>query len=340
MRVLGVSASAFGATVTLGATLAAAPGVRIEYSAGDGCPTAAQFRQAVHDRAPELTDAPEGEPAREFVVNTERREEHAFGSVVISDPSGATVTRRLDGNRCTEVADALAFIVAELGNTARLESEAASTPPARPALAAASKPHLASQTAAKGNDSPASVPTARRHWEAGVGLESVRAPAPDWVLAPLVYAELLLARDRSVSFTSARLSLSYGKSGTIRGTIGDAEIRWFVGRTELCGWLVGENPVLGACGTVELGVIAGRGGGGAEAPKVQSALWLAPGVSLRGTNTLEHTLVFGLEAGAFFPLVRPRFYFANGEDEADSETIHEVPALGFRAQASLGVRFP
>ena len=149
-----------------------------------------------------------------------------------------------------------------------------------------------------------------------------------------------MTRDGGAPLLSGRLSFSYAKSGAIRGTIGDAELRWLAARTELSGRLVATNVFsVSGCGSFELGQLQGRGSGGAVAPKTEAALWLAPGLSLRGTATLERTLVVGVEAGVFAPLIRPRFYFSNGDD-ADSETIHQVPVLGFRAQATLGVRFP
>jgi hypothetical protein len=225
-----------------------------------------------------------------------------------------------------------------------LEDEPAAAPSEQPVIAASLAPRVEKTSAPESRrSSEPEVERARStrlRWEAGTGVELVLAPAPDWMVAPLAYVEVLIGRDGSAPSASGRVTVSYGKSGTIAGTVGDTELRWLAGRAELCGWLLGANPILAGCGSLDLGALQGRGGGAAAAPKTETAVWLAPGLSLRAVTTLERILVFGLEAGAFFPLVRPRFFYANGDEVADSETIHEVPALGIRVQASVGMRFP
>jgi hypothetical protein len=309
--------------------------VRITY-AGDGhCVPAADFREAVRRKAPELHEAAAGEDAREFVVEVNvRADGTASGNVTISEPSGATATRRLEGDDCSEVTDALAFIVAELGRALRIdEGETAVVSPTPVAPSAA--PRRASPESDQKLVAP---PTLRLRWEAGVGIQAVRAPAPAWLVAPLAYLDLGWAQDRHEPLFSGRVSAFYAKSGTIPGNVGDAEIRWAAVRAELCGpHFTGGVFAASGCASFDAGVLEGRGTRAAE-PKTDRAVWLSPGLTLRGHLTLVRTLVGGVEGGGFVPQVRPRFYFAGTGGER--ETVHEVPWVGFRVGLGLGVLFP
>lgn len=308
--------------------------VRITYMARGDCPTPEGFREAVRQRAPELEDAADGEPARQFVVEATEGGGGARGTVVISEPSGASVTRRLEGDDCREVADALAFIVAELGRAVRIDAEIpgeTEPPPAPP------PPPPVVPPPPRPVEEPPNEP--RKLWEAGAGAEIIGGPAPDLLLAPFGYLELGRARRGSAPLFSARLSFLYSKSGTIDGTIGNADIRWLAARAELCGPRFGTLVLsVGPCAAFDVGELEGSGYGSAN-PKSEDALWLAPGLSARALLTVERKLVIGAALGAFVPLVRPRFYFAGGGSAGDSETIHTVPSVGFRAALGVGVQF-
>jgi hypothetical protein len=319
--------------------------VRITYAGDNTCATASDFREAVRRRAPELEDAGVGEAAREFLAEVSLRADGtAGGKVTISEPSGASVTRRLEGNDCGEVTEALAFIVAELGRAIRIDAEdeagaSLTDEPRVPTRGEDSTPPDRAKSKVNAEKAkPPTKPIARVRWEAGIGIHAVLAPAPDWVLARLAYLELGWAADGTSAVVSGRLSALYATSGTIHGAVGDAEIRWGVARAELCGprFAFGVTATSG-CATFDAGVIEGRGSR-AALPKTERALWLSPGLTVRGHLTLEQTLVLGIEGGAFVPQIRPRFYFAG--PGSGSETIHDVPWVGFRVGLGLGVLFP
>src|SRR5262245_5910357 len=158
--------------------------VRIAYRAGAGCPSDDEFRAAVARRAPELADAQQGEPAREFSADvTERPDGSIQGKLEISEPSGARATRRIEGDDCHEVSEALAFIVAELARALHIEPD---EPVAPPSPIVTAPPARAPERA----PTPKPPPKQKRlHWEAGFGLEATKAPAPDWLLGPAVYLE-------------------------------------------------------------------------------------------------------------------------------------------------------
>ena len=309
--------------------------VRITVTGDSTCAGPVEFREAVRRKGPDLVDAGVDEAAREFVVEMRVRPDGvAEGKVRISEPSGASITRRLEGNDCTEVIEALAFIVAELGRAVRLEPEGGEAAPPPPPSTVTPQ-HPAPKAT---REPPKRTEKTRLRWEVGAGLQAVSGPAPDWLPAPLAYLELGVSPDGTPPRFSGRLSALYAQSGTIQGTVGNAEIVWAVGRAELCGPRLGAALAASGCLSFDAGLLEGRGSGAASAPKTERTVWLAPGLTLRGHFVIERTLVVGLEAGAFIAQIRPRFYFTGPEGERDS--IHEVPWVGFRAGLGLGVLFP
>lgn len=313
--------------------------VRITYHADAECPTAEDFRNAVARRAPELADAEHGEPAREFSADVSERPDGRFqGKLEISEPSGARATRRLEGDDCHEVSEALAFIVAELGRSLRIEpDESVEAPPAVEPV-----PPVAPEPAKAREEPPEKKPPEKRfRWEAGIGLDATNAPSPDWLLGPSVYVEVGRSALPEPAFLSGRLSAHYAKSGIIHGEIGNAEIRWVAFRAELCGPRLHSGYFsLGGCALFDAGEVEGKGAGSAD-PTTRASLWLAPGLLARVKATILPALVvLGVEGGLFVPLIRPRFYFGGAGDQGTGETVHEVPAVGSLVALDLGVLFP
>jgi hypothetical protein len=314
--------------------------VRITYAGQAACSDGAAFRETVRRKAPELVDAGSDEAAREFVVEVRvRKDGTAEGKVAISEPTGAAITRRLEGDDCAEVTEALAFIVAELGRAVVLEAEGDETvppplpPPPAKSDAVVPKPADEKPTVERPEPSRGS----RLRWEAGAGLQAVRAPAPDFLAAPLVYVELGFAPDGVSSLFSGRISGLYAKSGTLRGTIGNADIFWITGRAEFCGPRFGSVLAASGCATFDAGALEGTGNRAGE-QRTRRVVWLSPGLTLRGHLVVVRTLVVGAEGGVFVPQIRPRFYFTDSGGNRD--TVHTVPWVGFRAGLGLGVLFP
>jgi hypothetical protein len=324
---------------------------RITYVGELGCRTSSEFRDAVSRHAPELRDAVGNEPAREFAVAVAVNEDGStLGSVDISEPSGARIMRRLNGHSCAEVADALAFIIAELGVAVRLEGEEtedesgdgegtrgqAAEPPATPPAPSQPAPpteHVAAASA------PRAEP--RRRWlsyQAGAGLDAVHGPVPGWAWAPVGYFEIDWKPSGLRALAAARLTLSRTASSSVSARIGDAEFRWLTGRGEACApWLGTESLVATPCVAFDVGRLEAKASRAARS-KTKRTVWLSPGVTARASYAPLRVLVIEAEGGLMLPFSRPRFFFADVEGEP--ETIYAVPAVGFRAGLRAGVLFP
>jgi hypothetical protein len=313
-----------------------------------GCRTPTEFRDAVRRQAPELREAVENEPAREFVVAvTVHDDGSTLGNVDISEPSGASVTRRLNGRSCAEVADALAFIVAELGVAVRLEEEGGQARAPReepsagaralPATSPAREPPVPTKRVAA-SPAPRAARSPWLSYQAGIGLDSVRGPVPNWTWAPAAYFDIGWRPSGVRARAAARLSLSRTTSTAVYGTIGDTQFRWLTARAEGCApWLGTESLVATPCVTFDVGWVEAKGSRAAH-PKTTRSAWLSPGVTARVSYAPIRVLVLEAEAGLMAPLSRPRFFFANAQGQP--ETVYAVRAVGFRAGLRAGVRFP
>jgi hypothetical protein len=313
--------------------------VRIHYETGAACANPREFRDAVRQRAPELVDAGMHEAAREFNVGVTLGPDGVMrGKVEIVEPSGANVTRRLEGRDCAEVVEALAFIVAELGRAVSIEGEAdAPADPDRAPTAPKPAPPSSRQAAKLALEEDTTPEPARWRVQAGVGLQALSALMPDWALGQLIYAELDRTRAGLPSAVAARLSASRAASGTIRGAIGDAEMLWLSLRGEACVRFGREPFWASPCATFDVGWLDATGSRAANSTTKRAA-WLSPGLTARVTLVALKFLVLEPEAGVFVPLSRPRLFF--GGPESEGETIHRVGAVGFRAGLAVGVLFP
>src|SRR5690606_25481895 len=83
--------------------------IRIEYNAAPGCPNAREFQRKVFERTASARVANTSEPARVFKVVLRRAGKQISGSLVIQEPDGNTVARKLSGDNCAEVALVLAL---------------------------------------------------------------------------------------------------------------------------------------------------------------------------------------------------------------------------------------
>ncbi|HXK20303.1 MAG TPA: hypothetical protein VNG33_20980, partial [Polyangiaceae bacterium] len=156
--------------------------------------------------------------------------------------------------------------------------------------------------------------------------------------APSVSTFVEARRERGSALSpSARLSLSASMSSSVPVSPGFASFRWMAAALDACpfelhlakGWRA--TP----CAFVELGVLAGSGGGVAT-PEAESRRWIALGGSAR----LNWDFL-----GAFFaeahgrleaPLARDTFVFALPE----RVVVHAVPAVLGSFELGVGVHWP
>lgn len=312
--------------------------LRIHYEAGAACGNALEFREAVRQRAPELVDAGIYDAAREFNVGVTLGPDGVMrGKVAIFEPSGANVTRHLEGRDCAEVVEALAFIVAELGRAVSIEGEGDAPEKTEQPSTAPAAPRSPPRDAEPPISKDATPEPARWRVRAGVGLQALSALMPTWALGQLFYAELERTRVGVPSAVTARLSALRAASGTIRGAIGDAEMLWLSLRGEACVRFGREPFSASPCATLDVGWLDATGSRAANTTTKRAA-WLSPGLTVRTSLVALKFLTIEPDAGIFMPLSRPRLFFAGAEGEG--ETIHRVGAVGLRAGLSVGVLFP
>jgi hypothetical protein len=291
--------------------------VPLTYRAPADCPKRETFLSEVRRRISEATA-----PAIDSIsVEITERTGQFNGRLLFNDESGERSTRSISGERCDEVASALALITA-LALQAKLPSE---DPPPEP-VAPLPIADLAPEPEQPKTDSPRSL---RLELGGQVGAASAYSPNPSLTLR--VFGS---AVSRHALF---RLGLGYAMSSAKQPTTGESDFNLLAARGDICALLDElETLTAGLCGGFELGYLraagtesssldARQGGTLWAAPAVQGQLRYAPGRAFR----LE------LGAGAHFPLYREQFIFqlANGtEDE-----IHKIPGVGWLA--SLGVAY-
>lgn len=89
-----------------------ATGIRIELDAPPDCATAEAFYESVRRRTERVRPVIEGEAGVRVVVRLTRVGTKAHGELRVIGEHGESDTRRVDGNTCTEVVDALSLTVA------------------------------------------------------------------------------------------------------------------------------------------------------------------------------------------------------------------------------------
>jgi hypothetical protein len=291
--------------------------VPLTYRAPAQCPKRDIFLGEVQRRISEAVD-----PIVDSIsIEITERANQFNGRLQLNDQSGERSTRSISGERCDEVASALALITA-LALQAKLPSERSATnwvPEPIPSDEPRAEP-----------EHPAVEPRSLSLELGGqVGAASAYSPNPSLNLR--VFATGVT---RHVLF---RLSLGYAMSAKSRPAAGESDFELFAARGDIC-TLLDERDTLtaGLCGGLEVGYLraagtesnsldARQGGTPWAAPALQGQLRYTPGDSFR----LE------LAAGAHFPLYREQFIFrlADGSEEE----IHAIPGVGWLA--SLGVAY-
>lgn len=245
-------------------------------------------------------------------------------------------TRVIQSAGCAELADAaaVAIVLAHRSAASATADWDPSPPPAvqREARGAAAPAESAASPsrALGGTDSPKSV----RHRGADDDApRTALAAGVEASLDPITLGAAALGASVGLELRSEAGSASLYAVGfpsvTSRLGAGQAvEIGLWTGGVRGCyGW--GQS--LDTCLLAELGQVTARGVGLDQAREGRD-LWAAPGLSLGLRSTPFDGLVVTTRLSVFHPLVRGRFRI----DE--SEVVHRIPFLGFRA--ALGVDLP
>jgi hypothetical protein len=303
-----------------GASSNAASLASLDYDAPWECLSRDYFWQALWSRSVALAQPCEpGSPCRDVSgrdtasprivgalrMRIRRVGESYSGIAQLRDDAGAITERRVTGQVCVDVVQALALATAVVLDASIDRGKVGGLVPKRPqhfelSLGTAFGLHTAAQ--------PSLSPTL------GI-IASVRVL--HLAASPLLRFEALLAHSRPV-WDEKRLA--------------QAQFGWFSTRTSVCPFVTPTGALgFGACGVVELGALRGEGITG-MARQTQTGLWLAPGAFLLGSLRHEN-LGLRLASGFVVPVVRDRFVFA-----PDSQ-VFRPPSLGLAAEFEVAYTF-
>jgi hypothetical protein len=303
--------------------------VRIEYSAPESCPDAAEFERRVRERIQRARFAKEGEIARTFRVIVQSKPERSVARVEFVDADGEKVSRTLGADTCDEVVNAIALVTA-LAMEARAGSEEpAPAPGARPPTGATPEPAPLAP--------PPPPPAATRaddgaRWDAGMGVDIASGYAPSISVGLRLFVEM------APSFFSVRASVLHADSGKVGVEDGRTRFRFWGARVEGCPLRVplGASFAVSPCAGVEGGALQGEGlsGGGIVETREATEPWLAALALGRLQAEVDSFLLLEAQADVRFPLVRHEFYL-----ERPDRSVHDVPAVAFGASLGVGFRF-
>jgi hypothetical protein len=313
--------------------------VHFSYEAPSGCPTEAQFVEAIRKDGGPFARAPAGASARELRIRIALGD-HVTGELVVRDPTGVEAVRTIDGARCEDVARALA-VVASLSLEA---SAAAPEPPAQPpATVAAATPPVRVDVAPPA-ERPSTLEPLPPGWRLGVSAAGTMNGSIGLGLGLAAYVEVV--HDVRDGFAPAlRLGVEFANGGTGVPTTGpfapmqDAvSLSQRVGRLDACPlravaarpW--SPSPIEAwACARLDAGVLDAIDTHLPNGTDMQRP-WMAAG-SLVHVRWVMRRFFVDLEGGVMFPLLRERFYVE------PSTSIYQVPAVTGAGGLALGVYF-
>src|SRR4051812_32136467 len=290
------------------------------YGAPPDCPARVDFSAQVAARTTSWLA-----PSSPFAVTVaiDRDAQGLIGRVTFTRAEQRTV-RELRAPGCTELAQALAFIVAVLidpqASTTSLPLPGSGRPP--PVYLLPAKP-------------PALPPPATPVWfVAGPEAAFESSVTLDGTLGERLFFGVGRG-DRSLTMSSARLSFGRVVSNASSPISGArAELLLETARLEGCLLRVSSGRLaFEPCPFFELGRLRARGIH-SDGTVTHNELWSSLGLELKPTWTFWRRLVLGAGLAVRFPLGRYRFAFT-GEPE-----LSRTPAVGFEASLCLGVRFP
>jgi hypothetical protein len=313
--------------------------VRFEVEAGAACPDRAAFIERVRARNNRFHESRDGEMASTYRV-TLVAGDTATGSVVCTEPDGATTTRTLGGGSCSEVADALALVVA-LG----IDADASAAGPVRAEAAAPAASTAASsrpsafeesvRTPVRADDRPTPADRPRLGGpltlSTGGGVSASSGAAPGPAFGPRVFVEVATAAARAPGW-SAVADAELGLEGaTTEASAGGqtARFAWITATLDVC-------PLHVTLGRFEASTCVGGEAGELDANASRQATrpWLAAAGRLALRWSPAGPLFVRIDAGAALAIVRDSFVF-----DAPPAAVYAVPAVGARGAAVVGARF-
>jgi hypothetical protein len=290
----------------------------IHYSAPAQCPDRTAFEKSIHKRTEHASSSRDGAaPPKRLDVRLEQTATGVRGRLAVADDAGGTTVREIEAATCAEAVDGLALIVALLFDPGSAKGAVETPPPEE-----SPKPAPRDVT---------NEPKRSSHIALSTSFIAASGHAPDLIPG----GELALALEVPL-FTRMLLFMKAGVRLTAPDTVssneGLATFKWWAGLASVCPALELRSPsFVGLCVSMEQGVLSATGSD-TRNPRSSGRSWTAvgPGLALRW-SVLPPLFMF-VAADALFPLRRDRFFLG-------TEQIHEVPAVAFRAEVGVGVRF-
>jgi hypothetical protein len=297
------------------------PVVRFEYHAEPECPLEVDFVANLRGKAAFEVERSAERVSRTFTVTLNKRPDagHSYrGELLLRKPVGAPSVREVSGVNCTEVAEAIAVVIAiELG----------------PELREPTKPP--EKTSPEGTKSPP-LPSARWRWAAAAAGGFTGALA-DTVSAEARLSFVLRRNATALLSPEFRGGLVYADGRRVENEAGAIELRLFGVTFEGCPMRarLWQRLSLEPCGKILLALRAATGGPPSN-PTAESSTgsWLDIGGLLRALYEISDSAWIEISAEGFAPLVRDRF-----TTFTPSIAVFGVPGAGARGAFGLGIHF-
>jgi hypothetical protein len=355
---------ALGLSFTLVAMASAIPAagdeggedIHLDYVAPAACPTSREFESLVRARTARARFAPDDDgKLRIFDVRIVDTGSSISGRVVVRRARGTEGTRDFRARACSDVADALALVVALAVDPSALTAPTPAAPPAAtPAVDPSATPVAPAPSSAplppppRGVNPPpppgAPTPTIaapsdasserppRRALAIGVDLAVSSGTVPNALLGVSPYVGWQSSAGSTV-VPSVRLGFVHATSGAVSVNGGSASFEWTVGRIDGCATAWPARAArLSACAHVEVGALEATGAQIAS-PRSQARAWFGAGPLVRVEWTFAAPMFVEADLAAMFHATTDRFYFL------PDTTAYQVPLLGLCGSAGVGVYF-
>jgi hypothetical protein len=289
----------------------------LTYAAPADCPANDAFRRDVATR---LHDESHVANVRLDIAIEADAGRYRGTITALDDAANESARRRIEGESCTEVAHAMAFLAAlALELNGHLDPDVESAPPS-PSPPPSPEPAI-----------PIPPASARGVRVAALLLGDARDG-----FGPSVYASgevgLEIAVANGTVSPAARL-VAFAGRGSLGSPAGGAWIGFGGGRLELCPIRVGGTTIiLRFCAGGELGAVHGQGEVPFK-PRAATVPWVSVETTLRIQWFATRELFVELGGGPVLPLDRSRYYF-----EPDT-TVYQAPVVAARVAMGLGWQF-
>lgn len=302
--------------------------VYVWYRSTDGCPDGEAFLGRLAARNVEAKIAQVGDPI-DFVVTLGRTESGAEGLLEKQDATKTVAIRRLSGDTCEHVADAIALGLVLAGAPTHA-TESPSAEPAKGPTPVAPPPPAPSPPATQ-----AVAPLVREHrprWSLGAQGGVTFGLTPEAWPGGALFVELEpqgtgLFRDAAFRLWAAGASTS---------SSGERGFRTWnaAGRLEACPIRFGSAVVYASpCAAFELGVLGTSTEG--EQGRSDHGVWAAVSAAARLAVRVAGPVALEAQVSGVIPLNRYEFV-----SDVDSSTVYRASAIGVSLGAGVSVRFP